>query len=144
MPYENKPMKEQKDSINSSSMSSERQNTNRFGNYDLIRRIDTGGMGEVYLARQRTAFDREVAIKIIRSDLVHDATVRKRFRREAEVNAQIKHGHILPLLEFGVEGERLFFVTPYITGGTLAKRLKAGPLSLNEVYQLFTALVKAV
>jgi len=116
----------------------------RFGNYDLIRRIDVGGMGEVYLAHQRTAFDREVAIKIIRSDLVHDTTARKRFLREAEVNAYLKHEHILPLFEFGEEQGRLFLVTPYISGGTLSRRLQAGPLSLVEVHQLFTALVKAV
>jgi serine/threonine protein kinase len=115
-----------------------------FGNYDLIRRIDVGGMGEVYLARQRTTFDREVAIKIIRSDLVHDATARKRFLREAEVNAYIKHEHILPLFEFGEEQGRLFMVTPYIAGGNLMRRLQSGPLAPSEVYALFTALVKAV
>ncbi|HLJ34888.1 MAG TPA: serine/threonine-protein kinase, partial [Ktedonobacteraceae bacterium] len=116
----------------------------RFGNYDLERRIDVGGMGEVYLARQRSAFDREVAIKIIRSDLVHDMTARRRFLREAEVNAHIKHEHILPLYEFGEEQGRLFLVTPYISGGTLSRRLHKGPMTLSEVYQLFTALVRAV
>jgi serine/threonine protein kinase len=122
----------------------DQQDKFRFGNYDLVRRIDKGGMGEVYLARQRTAFGREVAIKIIRSDLVHDITSRQRFLREAEVNAHIKHEHILPLFEFGEEQGRLFMVTPYIAGGTLARRLQAGPLSLDEVHQLFTALLQAV
>jgi len=122
----------------------DQQNKFRFGNYDLVRRIDKGGMGEVYLAHQRTAFGREVAIKIIRSDLVHDTTSRQRFLREAEVNAHIKHEHILPLFEFGEEQGRLFMVTPYIAGGTLAKRLQADPLSLDEVHQLFTALLQAV
>jgi serine/threonine protein kinase len=116
----------------------------RFGNYDLERRIDVGGMGEVYLARQRSAFDREVAIKIIRSDLVHDMTARRRFLREAEVNAHIKHEHILALYEFGEEQGRLFLVTPYIAGGTLSRRLQKGPMTLSEVHQLFTALVRAV
>src|SRR6266571_4472738 len=73
-------------------------NKGRFGNYDLVRRIDVGGMGEVYLARQRTAFGREVAVKIIRSDLMHDLTARARFLREAEVSAHLKHEHILPLV----------------------------------------------
>src|SRR5205085_370787 len=77
-----------------------------IGNYDLVEPIDVGGMGEVYLARQRTAFDREVAIKIIRSDLVHDMTARARFLREAEVSAYLKHEHILPLYEFGEEQGR--------------------------------------
>ncbi len=115
-----------------------------FRNFDLIRRIDVGGMGEVYLARQRNAFDREVAIKIIRSDLVHDQIARQRFLREAEVTAHLLHEHILPLIEFGEEDGRLFLVTPYIEGGTLARRLQRGALTLTEAHQLFTALVKAV
>lgn len=115
-----------------------------FGNYDLVKRIDVGGMGEVYLARQRTAFGREVAVKIIRSDLVHDSVARKRFLREAEVNAHLKHEHILSLVEFGEEQGRMFLVTPYIAGGTLAERLQRGPMSLSEVHLLFTALVRAI
>src|SRR5579862_8165203 len=113
------------------------QRPERFGNYDLIRPIDTGGMGEVYLAHQRSAFGRLVAIKIIRSDLVHDKIARARFLREAEVSAHLKHEHILSLFEFGEDQGRLFLVTPYIQGGTLARRIQSGPLSLSEVHQLF-------
>ena len=116
----------------------------RFGNYDLVHRIDVGGMGEVYLAHQRSAFGRNVAIKIIRSDLVHDVTARSRFLREAEVSAYLKHEHILPLFEFGEDQGRLFLVTPYIEGGTLALHLKKGLLSLTEVFHLFVPLVQAV
>ena len=131
-------MKEQHGSI------MEDQNGARFGNYDLIRPIDTGGMGEVYLAHQRSAFGRPVAIKIIRSDLVHDRIARARFLREAEVSAHLKHEHILPLFEFGEDQGRLFLVTPYIDGGTLARRLQSGPLTLSEVRQLFVPLVQAI
>lgn len=120
------------------------QRPERFGNYDIIQPIDTGGMGEVYLARQRSAFGRPVALKIIRSDLVHDTTARSRFLREAEVSAHLKHEHILPLFEFGEDQGRLFLVTPYIEGGTLARRLQSGPLSLEEVRQLFVPLAQAV
>src|SRR6266581_8535373 len=120
------------------------ENLPRFGNYDLVHRIDVGGMGEVYLAHQRSAFGRDVAIKIIRSDLVHDVTARARFLREAEVSAHLKHEHILPLFEFGEDQGRLFLVTPYIEGGTLARHLKRGPLSLAEVHHLFIPLVQAI
>src|SRR5437899_2686101 len=73
MAFENKPIREQQSATNEQRSSvNQGQNKFRFGNYDLVRRIDVGGMGEVYLARQRSVFDREVAIKIIRSDLVHD------------------------------------------------------------------------
>ncbi|GAC1689064.1 MAG: hypothetical protein PVS3B1_28390 [Ktedonobacteraceae bacterium] len=116
----------------------------QFGNYELVRRIAVGGMGEVYLARQRTAFGREVAVKIIRLDLMHDVVARKRFLREAEVGAYLKHDHILSMLEFGEEQGRLFIVTPYVKGGTLAQRLERGALSLAEVHELFSSLVQAV
>ena len=135
-----RPMKEQH------SLTGEGHNQGKwpFGNYDLIRRIDMGGMGEVYLAHQRTAFNREVAVKIIRGDLSHDQIARARFFREAEVSSHLKHEHILPMFEFGEVQGRLFIVTPYISGGTLAQRLHAGPLSLTEVRQLFAALAQAV
>ena len=122
----------------------DRQSMEQFGNYELVRRIAVGGMGEVYLARQRTAFGREVAVKIIRSDLMHDVVARKRFLREAEVGAYLKHDHILSMVEFGEEQGRLFIVTPYIKGGTLAQRLERGALSLAEVHELFSSLVRAV
>jgi len=138
MATESKPMREQHGPV------MEEQSLPRFGNYDLVRRIDVGGMGEVYLAHQLSAFGRVVAIKIIRFDLVHDMTARARFLREAEVSAHLKHEHILPLFEFGEDQGRLFLVTPYIEGGTLARRLKSGPLSLAEVRQLFVPLVQAV
>jgi Protein kinase domain len=138
MATESKPMREQHGPV------MEDQSLPRFGNYDLVRRIDVGGMGEVYLAHQLSAFGRVVAIKIIRFDLVHDMTARARFLREAEVSAHLKHEHILPLFEFGEDQGRLFLVTPYIEGGTLARRLQSGPLSLAEVRQLFVPLVQAV
>ncbi|MBA2678230.1 MAG: protein kinase, partial [Ktedonobacteraceae bacterium] len=122
----------------------DRQSMEQFGNYELVRRIAVGGMGEVYLARQQTAFGREVAVKIIRSDLMHDVVARKRFLREAEVGAYLKHDHILSMVEFGEEQGRLFIVTPYIKGGTLAQRLERGALSLAEVHELFSSLVQAV
>src|SRR5207248_196417 len=55
-----------------------------------------------------------------------------------------KHEHILPLFEFGEDQGRLFLVTPYIEGGTLARHLKRGPLTLTEVQLLFVPLVQAV
>lgn len=137
-------MNKQQDFIHEQDAPAEPRVLKHFGNYDLVRRIDIGGMGEVYLARQRTAFGREVAVKIIRSDLVHDTTARKRFLREAEVSAYLKHDHILPLIEFSEEQGRLFLVTPYIKGGNLSHHLQNGPLSLSEVHRLFTALVEAV
>lgn len=138
------PNGKEMDEQNNPTGEEQQQEKRSFGNFDLIRRIDMGGMGEVYLARQRTAFNREVAIKIIRHDLAHDPQAVARFLREAEVSSHIKHEHILPLFEFGEVDGRLFLATPYIAGGTLAQRLRGDPLSLAEVQQLFSALAQAV
>ncbi len=139
------PLKEQHAfHANEQGSQAQEQEKRFFGNYELVRRIDEGGMGEVYLAHQRTAFEREVAVKIIRADLMHDTMVRQRFLREAEVNAHLKHEHILPLIEFNEDQGRLFLVTPYIDGGTLAQRLQRGPMTIAEVHLLFSALVRAV
>ena len=113
MTSDGKSMEEQHDLTNEEHNQGKRQ----FSNYDLIRRIDMGGMSEVYLAHQRTAFNREVAVKIIRDDLSRDPLARARFFREAEVSSHLKHDHILPLFEFGEVQNRLFLVTPYISGG---------------------------
>ena len=115
-----------------------------IGAYDLVRRLAVGGMGEVYLARQHTAFGREVAVKIIRPDLMYDVVARKRFQREAEVSSYLKHDHILSLVEFNEVQGRLFIVTPYIKGGTLAQRLEQGSMTLSDVYELFSSLARAV
>ena len=138
------PNGKEMDEQNNPTGEAQQQEKRSFGNYDLIRRIDMGGMGEVYLARQRTAFNREVAVKIIRDDLARDQWALARFLREAEVSSHLKHEHILPLFEFGEADGRLFLVTPYIAGGTLAQRLQGDPLSLADVQQLFSALGQAV
>src|SRR2546423_9178981 len=68
VPTESRSMREQH------GLKMEDQSRLRFGNYDLVRRIDVGGMGEVYLARQRTAFDRKVAAENICSPPLYELT----------------------------------------------------------------------
>jgi serine/threonine protein kinase len=121
----------------------------QLGAYEIIERVGGGGMAEVYLAKQRTAFDREVAIKVIRKGYAEDEDFRARFLREARVISHLNHPHILPLIEFGEGGENgelLFLVMPYVSGGTLRDRIKAagGPLPLRETFRIFSQLCEAV
>jgi serine/threonine protein kinase len=121
----------------------------RLGAYEIIERIGGGGMAEVYLAKQKTAFDREVAIKVIRKGYAADEDFRARFLREARVISHLSHPHILPLIEFGEggeNGEMLFLVMPYVAGGTLSNRIKehGGPLPLRETARIFSQLCEAV
>ena len=70
----------------------------QLGNYDVIRRIRVGGMGAVYEGRQRTAFGRRVAIKVILGSYAADREMRRRFAREARTIARLQHPHILQLI----------------------------------------------
>ncbi|MGB8346661.1 MAG: protein kinase [Ktedonobacteraceae bacterium] len=116
----------------------------QLGNYDVIRRIRVGGMGAVYEGKQRTAFGRRVAIKVILGDYAQDTDMRRRFAREARTIARLHHPHILPLIEFGDEGGLLFLVMPFIDGGTLTSFLRRSLPGLNEVSAMYQQLLDAV
>ncbi len=91
--------------------------------YEILRAIGRGGMGTVYLARER-ALERFVAIKVLRPELADVGAGRERFRREARVAAQLVHPGILPLHTFGEVGGVWYFVMGYVRGVTLAERLR--------------------
>ncbi len=116
----------------------------QLGNYDVIRRIRVGGMGAVYEGRQRTAFGRRVAIKVILGNYADDPEMRRRFAREARIVAGLHHPHILPLIEFGDEQGILYLVMPYIDGGTLTSYLRRSLPELSDVAAVFLQLLDAV
>lgn len=116
----------------------------QLGNYDVVRRISVGGMGAVYEGRQRTAFDRRVAIKVILGDYASDRDMRRRFAREARIIARLHHPHILPLIEFGDEQGILYLVMPFVEGGTLTRYLRRALPDLAEVAAIFQQLLDAV
>jgi serine/threonine protein kinase len=116
----------------------------QLGNYDVIRRIRSGGMGAVYEGRQRTAFGRRVAIKVILGDYAADRDMRRRFAREARTVAGLHHPHILPLIEFGDEKGILYLVMPFIDGGTLTSYLRRYLPDLEDVSSLYQQLLDAV
>jgi serine/threonine protein kinase len=116
----------------------------QLGNYDIIRRIRVGGMGAVYEGRQRTAFGRRVAIKVILGNYAADTDMRRRFEREARTVARLHHPHILPLIEFGEKQGLLYLVMPFIDGGTLTAFLSRTPADLSEVTAIYLQLLEAV
>ncbi len=116
----------------------------QLGNYDVIRRIRAGGMGAVYEGRQRTAFDRRVAIKVILGDYAADRDMRRRFAREAKTIARLHHPHILQLIEFGDAQGVLYLVMPFIDGGTLTSYLRRNLPELSEVSAIYQQLLDAV
>src|SRR5579885_3083165 len=116
----------------------------QLGNYTVIRRIRSGGMGAVYEGRQRSAFDRRVAIKVILGTYATDPDISRRFAREAKTVARLHHPHILPLIEFGDEQGVLYLVMPFIEGGTLTGYLRRHLPDVHEVSTIFLQLLDAV
>ena len=101
-------------------------------------------MAVVYLARDPLV-KRRVAIKVLPRQFTFDPHFRVRFQREAEVVAALEHPHIVRIYDFGEEDDQPFIVMPYMSGGSLADRLRQdGALPIAEVSRLLTALAAAL
>ena len=89
--------------------------------YDIERVLGRGGMAVVHLAEERK-HKRKVAIKVLREDI--GATVgAERFLREIGIAARLSHPHLVPLIDSGQSGGLLYYVSPYVAGGSLRDRL---------------------
>ncbi len=95
--------------------------------YRLLKRIGTGGMGVVYLARH-VMIDRLSAIKILRQDLGMSPTHRERFLREARAVNRINHPNIVEINDFGEDAGLTYLVMEYVEGKSLHETLGAGRL----------------
>jgi serine/threonine-protein kinase len=107
----------------------------RLGAFEIVGVVGSGGMGEVYRARD-TRLDRFVAIKVL-SRAIHDAHGgRERFEREARVISRLSHPHICAIYDVGsalVDGQETpFLVLELLEGETLATRLAGAPLSIAD------------
>jgi serine/threonine-protein kinase len=111
--------------------------------YELLKVLGRGGMGVVYLARQ-AGFDRLVALKMLLAGAHADAEQMDRFRREAEAVGRLRRPGIVEVFAFGESGGCPYFSLEYLEGGSLADRLRAGPLPPREAAELVAALAEAV
>jgi hypothetical protein len=95
----------------------------RLGPYEVIAPLGSGGMGEVYRARD-TRLDRTVAVKVLPEAFSGDAALRQRLQTEARAISQLSHPHICTLHDIGEQDGAAFLVMELIEGETLADRLK--------------------
>ena len=116
------------------------------GRYRIETMMGRGGMGAVY--RASDTFEAEqVAIKILRPSLttIDLDTATERFRREARYAHQIKHLNVVPVLNFGQDGDIFYITMPLITGGTLKSLLKpAQPLPTQQAQRYLNELADAI
>ena len=97
----------------------------RLGPYEILAPLGSGGMGEVYRARDGK-LGREVAVKVLPARLTADPEALSRFEREARAVAALSHPNILSIFDFGVHGETVYAVMELLEGGTLRERLSSG------------------
>jgi serine/threonine protein kinase len=104
--------------------------------FEILRILGAGGMGIVLLARDSHS-GRDVAIKLIKSDLVTNQTVVHRFLKEAGHLKRLRHTNVVPVQEISDRAEGPYFVMPYFEKGSLANRIKPGqPLDTESILDI--------
>jgi len=115
------------------------------GKYEIRGQLATGGMGEVYLAH-RTMLGDDVAVKVIRRTGPDPSVWRERFLRESRACAQLRHPHIVTILDFNVDPEgQPYLVMEYLNGPSLYEELKVRDrFDLGTVQHLLATVGSAV
>jgi len=111
--------------------------------YEIQLEIGRGGMATVYLAYDPN-FRRNVAIKLVASNLQSEHMYRQRFEREAHLIAKIEHPAIVPVYDYGEHNNNLYLVMRYMPGGALSNKIKNGVLTLHEVTQIISQIAPAL
>src|SRR5215213_11517597 len=115
----------------------------RLGPYEVVAPLGSGGMGEVYRARD-AKLGRDVAIKVLRPEVADDPDRLARFRREAHVLASLNHPHIAAIYGFEEVNGTAFLVLELVEGEDLAERLRRGPLSVQDALDIAKQMAEAL
>ncbi len=107
----------------------------KLGPFEIQSVLGTGGMGEVYRARD-TRLDRTVAIKVLASHLSASPELKQRMEREARAISSLNHPHICQLYDIGSQDGTDYLVMEFLVGETLAERIRKGAVPLNEVLKI--------
>jgi len=115
-----------------------------IGEYTDLELIARGGMGEIYKARHPT-LNRTLAIKVLSSYFKEDSDFNRRFAREAQMMAELKHPNIINIYDYGEQDGLPYIVMEYLTGETLSHILKTRTrLALEESLPLLHDLASAL
>src|SRR5437868_5613498 len=98
-----------------------------LGRYQIVERLGEGGMGVVFRAED-PRLERDVALKVLKHDALHDEESKRRFRLEARALSRLLHPNIATLFDFDSDRGVDFLVLEFVPGESLARTLANGPL----------------
>jgi serine/threonine protein kinase/DNA-binding SARP family transcriptional activator/WD40 repeat protein len=111
--------------------------------YELREEVGSGDFGIVYRAYQPSV-GREVAIKVIRPELVNQPSFVRRFEAEARLVAQLEHPHIVSLYDYWRDPDGAYLVMRWLRGGSLRETLERGPWNIDPAARLLTQIAGAL
>lgn len=113
-------------------------------NYRVIRLLGSGGMGSVYLA-VNTSIDQQVAIKVLRPEFAHNAELRAKFKKEAELLCSLDHPGIVKFLNYVETPQGVFLIMEYVKGITLEEFIKHknGLVVESKAYPMLKEILEA-
>ena len=103
----------------------------KIGRYEVKSELGRGGMATVYRAYDPNS-GREVAIKVLPREMLHDPQFRSRFEREIKLIASLEHPSIVPIYDAGEVNEQPYFVMRFMNGGSLSDVIEKGPISIED------------
>ena len=114
-----------------------------IGHYEIIELLGAGGMGEVYLARDKTLV-RQVALKLLPDYFTRDEARVRRFQQEARAASGLNHPNILTIYEISEVDGQHFIATEFIDGQTLRERMAHQRMKLSEALEIATQVAGAL
>ena len=112
--------------------------------YELLDRIGSGGMADVFSARDRL-LDRMVAVKVLHSQFANDASFVSRFQHEAQGAAKLSHPNIVSIYDVGEDGGSHYIVMELVTGSTLKEKIASqGHLTVEESLRMAGCIASAL
>ena len=115
----------------------------QIGNYKILEKLGSGGMGDVYLAED-VRINRQVALKFLSDSLVDDARAKRQLFREAQAVAMIDHPNICTVYDVKEIGNHSFIVMQYIEGRTLSDLIRRGQIEENQLVSLAEQITAAL
>jgi serine/threonine protein kinase/tetratricopeptide (TPR) repeat protein len=115
----------------------------RLGRYEILSPLGTGGMGEVYRARD-TRLERDIAVKVLPERLANDPVSLARFQREARAVAALSHPNIVAIFDVDLDQGRPYVVMELLEGETLGRCLKRSSLDWRSALAIATAVADGV